>query len=211
MAASQSLFIHLHQCRKRKIHTTNLPRPADQTVSVAGHDFWPSKRKVWLKNTCLVYKRKGNKASNKLLNFNHFSTLSGDLSETAGRLLSFQLPYLTSPEMTDVIATVSFCEVALFPPPTELRPLQPYQNLSFFFLKLITCRFLRQVEWVSATSLLQSKQKLHQVTSRRLQPGPPTVLGILLNGGGKVSCGWRVLWSRNWQMHLAEKNFFKSW
>lgn len=29
-----------------------------------------------------------------------------------------------------------------------------------------------QVEWVSATSLLQSKHKLHQVTGRRLHPGP---------------------------------------
>lgn len=112
--------------------------------------------------------------------------------------------YLTSPEMSNVIATVLLCEVALFPPCTELRHLPTIWELGIIFKTTYL-----QVEWVSATSLLQSKHKLHQVTGRRLHPGP--------QGSGHpsqwegASHGWPVLRSSSWHMHLVGKSFFKSW
>ena len=61
------------------------------------------------------------------------------------------------------------------------------------FLKLITFRFWRQVAWVSAPSLLQSKEKLLQMPGRRACILVPKILGTLLMGvrGSVASCSMK--------------------
>lgn len=109
--------------------------------------------------------------------------------------------------MTNVVATVLLCQGALVPHPLSWCISQPRENLALF-LKLITSRFLRQVECISVTSLLQSKQRLHQVTGGRLQPGPRSS-GHLLQTRG-LPFGGLSYEAAAWYRHPAGKSFSKS-
>lgn len=117
-----------------------------QTISIVCQSFCPSNKENVppQKSTNLAYKGKGSKVSNTSLNFNPFSILSGVLFETAGRPSSRQSPHLTSPRMTNGIATALLSEThSSYPAPSACIH-QPCDSLAFL-LKLITSRFLRQV------------------------------------------------------------------